>query len=200
MPARSHRTERRLQHAEQLLDALAAVKLKDLRRDVRALIERDDVQADADGWPTGHQAPARVALDPNEADDVTLTSVEGAAQARITGRISDPVHQQAVRAEKALAEIVRLLATVENAITASRMTTPAGQYQGDQPCQSHAHAKLTVPGEVYGDVGGRLPSQMYLCEACRQFVYKVDDRLPTVDELEHHARTGKWPKSARRAS
>jgi hypothetical protein len=58
-------------------------------------------------------------------------------------------------------------------------------------CPCTPHRAGAPPIWRTGDAGGRLTDPVPLCESCYGFVRRAD-RLPTVDEIAHHERHGRW--------
>ena len=186
----SHRTEQRKRAARsafaRLRDKRFAVAV--LERDLIAAIERDDVSARPDGFPsTAESGPRLVQAD--EPDDVKLTSVEGAAAALIAGTREDPVARAVRRAEHAVKDAADALERARAAL--DELAMPPGTQHDVHRCESHGRVGHKIEGELYGTVAGRLDLSCWLCEPCYDFVRKFD-RLPTQEEASNHARTGKW--------
>ena len=193
MAPRSDRTEKRIALARKLFEQLRATDLRALERDLIAALERDDMNATPDGFPTRQQGTTRPA---NPDEDVSLTSVEGAAAALIEGRApKDEVHTQTRAAERHLVTAVDLLNSVRARL--NLIPTAAGAPVHDEPCENHRRANLTVDGKRFGNVGGRLDRPWWLCDACYDFVrgggrLPEMNRLPDEEELQHHSRSGRW--------
>jgi len=198
-PARRHlsnQTQNRIQRVRWLFGDLRRLGVLTTESKLVAALERDDVSAAPDGWPSGHEGTAMV-LAP-DGERVVLTSVERAADARMrtTGGHVDPHHHTAARAERALRDLVRAAHALVDAL--QQVDGLQAELVGERPCDSCKRAGLEVEGERWGDVGRRLPEAHWLCAACYLFVQRVCEdmatppRLPTVEELNQHATTGRW--------
>lgn len=195
----SHETQHRIRAARAAFAELDRLKIRALEQLLLHAIARDDMTADPDGFPSGHESSAMVLL-PDDERGVKLTSPERAASALLAGHVRDEHHEQTLRAISALARVLSDARTLKAALDLIEIRRDAEPRPTELGCESCARAEISVVGEFWGNVAGRLPRDYWLCGPCYDFVRRVSDRLeveggprlPTVDELVRHARSGTW--------
>jgi len=71
----------------------------------------------------------------------------------------------------------------------NRLVTP--DVDQAPPCLPCAAGGVNHAATHLGDVGGRLPRPVRLCEAAYEFVRRTG-RIPLPEEAASHARSGRW--------
>lgn len=168
-------------HLDELWAQISTHKLPELYRRSHQLVGRNYISAVPDGYPAA-------TIGPGGSSGSTSSPVESATFAR-----ERPNRDEVDRAAReVLAAFVMILDGINRADNAWRTVghRSTGEQQGE-PCESCKRAGLPSVSTRFGSVAGKLDRKWRLCDACRDFV-KHYERVPTVDELRHHAHTGKW--------
>lgn len=124
----------------------------------------------------------------------TPTEAVAASRARPPKDEHRELTLKAVRHLDAAVTHINALVTALNAIDELR----GEEHQAEQCDACGPHREIITPIHARGDVGGRLDQPAKLCRPCYEFVFRGPGRLPTSDEVKHHERNGRWPRSANR--
>lgn len=170
---------------KQIGDMFARMRKADWRklekRLLDALSRNRGPRSEADGYPTsvGQGGPG----------GSELTSVESAAEARIAGR-RDQQLEHVAYAIAALDKQVQHLDHLERRLRLIESQTLGAPVE-PKNCEACAKANIKNTPAHFGSLGGRLKREMHLCVDCYAFANRTG-RVPSVEELEHHERTGRW--------
>lgn len=157
-------------------------KLED--RLVAAIRHNSGPRLEADGYPTS--------VGGGGSGGSELTSVERAVEARLAGRLRDLALEHAAYAIQALDDAVKAANRIDHRLTLYENERKMdGSYVEPKVCESCARAGLTNPPAHRGNLGGRLHRDQWLCIDCYAYGNR-NSELPTVEQLQHHERTGRW--------
>lgn len=157
-------------------------ELPSIEARLMAALERDRTgSAIPDGFPSQTMGDG--------AGGSELTSTESAAYRR-SRRVRDPLRENCEQACGYLEAVVMSANALRTRL--ANIDALGADAALDSPCCTHHRtANLERMWEHYGNVGGRLTSELHLCGACYDFV-RNQGRLPSDEEMLHHDGHGKW--------
>lgn len=156
-------------------------KLED--RLLAALRHNSGPRLEADGYPTS--------CGNGSGGTSELTSVERAVEARLAGRVRDEGLEHVAYAIQALDDAVGASNRITHRLDLYESKRRLEGYIEPKVCESCARAQLANPPAHYGSLAGTLHRDMHLCIECYAYCNR-NRTLPSVEQLQHHERTGRW--------